>query len=104
MNNRRTLAIIILFPFSLLSLYAMAEVGYIGIFDYHRHSPAGWQVFTDLVIALILVLCWMVPDAKKTGRNPLPWVVLTLLGGSFGPLLYLVTAKSSSSDKAVQHA
>jgi hypothetical protein len=90
--NKRALAIIVLIPFSLLTLYAIAKVGYIGIFDYHRHSPAGWQVFVDLVIALLLVLTWLIPEAKKAGRNPWPWVVITLFMGSFGPLLYLVFA------------
>ena len=42
MNNHRTLAIIILIPFTLLTAYAVMEVGYIGIFDYQLHSPAGW--------------------------------------------------------------
>lgn len=88
--NTRTLAIIVLIPFTLLTAYAVAQVGYIGIFDYHRHSPAGWQVFADLVIALLLVLSYLVPEARKAGRNPWPWVVLTLFLGSFGPLLYLV--------------
>ncbi len=89
MWNRRTLAIVLLIPFSLLTLYAVFEVGNIGIFDYHRHSPAGWQVFADLVVALILVLSWLVVDARKSGRNPWPWVVATLFLGSIGPLLYL---------------
>ena len=89
MLNRRTLAIVLLIPFSLLTLYAVLEVGYIGIFDYHRHSPAGWQVFADLVVALILVLSWLIVDARKSGRNPWPWVVATLFLGSIGPLLYL---------------
>lgn len=97
--NKRMLAIIILIPFSALSLYALAQVGYIGILDYHRHSPAGWQVITDLVIALVLVLTWLIPEAKKAGRNPWPWVVVTLFGGSFGPLLYLVFAKKESVEK-----
>ena len=88
--NTRTLAIIILIPFTLLTVYAVAEVGYIGIFDYHRHSPAGWQVITDLVIALLLVLTWLIPEAKRAGRNPWPWVAITLFAGSIGPLLYLV--------------
>ncbi|MEM7276964.1 MAG: hypothetical protein AAF385_02470 [Pseudomonadota bacterium] len=91
MIDKRTLAIILLVPFSILSVYAVHKVGYIGIFDYHRHSPAGWQVFADLVVALILVLSWMIPDAKKRGRNPIPWVVITLFLGSIGPLLYLAT-------------
>mgnify|MGYP001815876036 CR=1 len=90
MDTRRLIAIAILIPFTLLTVYAVMEVGYIGIFDYHRHSPAGWQVFTDLVIALVLVLLWLIPEARRNGRSPWPWVVLTLVSGSFGPLLYLL--------------
>jgi RsiW-degrading membrane proteinase PrsW (M82 family) len=96
MPSLRTLAIVLLIPFTALTLYAVLEVGYIGIFDYHRHSPAGWQVFADLVVALLLVLYWLIADAKKAGRNPWPWVVVTLLLGSFGPLLYLVFARKSA--------
>jgi drug/metabolite transporter (DMT)-like permease len=95
--SKRTLAIVILIPFLLLTAYAVAQVGYIGIFDYHRHSPAGWQVFADLVIALLLVLSWLVPEARKAGRNPWPWVVVTLFLGSIGPLLYLVSADRTST-------
>jgi drug/metabolite transporter (DMT)-like permease len=91
MKNRRLLAIAILIPFTLLTVYAVAQVGYIGLLDYHRHSPAGWQVFTDLVVALILVLTWMIPEARRSGRNPWPWVVATLFLGSIGPLLYMAT-------------
>ncbi len=97
MSNRRILAIILLIPFSILTVYALSQVGYIGIIDYHRYSPAGWQVIIDLVIALILVLTWLVPEAKKAGRNPWPWVVLTIFTGSIGPLLYLATKKDSPS-------
>jgi len=96
MPSLRTFAIVLLIPFTALTLYAVLEVGYIGIFDYHRHSPAGWQVFADLVVALLLVLYWLIADAKKAGRNPWPWVVVTLLLGSFGPLLYLVFARKSA--------
>ncbi len=96
MTHRKLFAIIVLIPFSLLTVYAVMEVGYLGIFDYHRHSPAGWQVFTDLVIALLLVFVWMIPDARARGRNPWPWVVATLLSGSFGPLLYLATEKKAT--------
>jgi drug/metabolite transporter (DMT)-like permease len=99
MKSARTLGIILLIPFTALTAYAVMQVGYIGIFDYHRHSPAGWQVFADLVIALVLVLLWLVPHAKKAGRNPWPWVVLTLLLGSFGPLLYLVLAGKQPLDE-----
>ena len=96
--NKRILAIVILIPFTLLTAYAVMEVGYVGIFDYHRHSPAGWQVITDLVIALVLVLAWLIPEARKAGKNPWPWVVMTLFLGSFGPLLYLVFAAPRSEN------
>lgn len=88
--TRKNLALLILVPFTLLSLYAVYKVGYLGIVDYHRHSPAGWQVFVDLVIACVLILTWMIPEAKKNGINPWPYVVLTVFLGSFGPLAYLV--------------
>ena len=81
--NRRILAIAILIPFTLLTLYAVSRVGYIGIFEYHLHSPAGWQVITDLVIALILVgfgtvMIWA-PPADFSGALLVGWMVLALL-------------------------
>ena len=94
MPSQKTLAICLLIPFTILTLYVLYQVGYVEIFAYHTRSPAGWQVFTDLVVALILVLTWMIPDARKNQRRIWPWIVATLLLGSIGPLLYLATAKS----------
>lgn len=93
MTTIQKLAIILLVPFLALTLYAVFTVGYIGIFDYQRHSPAGWQVFVDLVIALFLVFCYIVPEAKKAGKNPWPWLITALFLGSIGPLLYIIFAK-----------
>ena len=92
MSYRRPLAIAILVPFTLLTVYAVKEVGYVGIFDYQLGSPAGLQVLVDLVIACLLIFTWMIPEARRNGTNPWPWVALTLALGSFGPLLYLVFA------------
>lgn len=97
--SRKMLAIVLLIPFTALSIYAVYKVGYIGIFDYQMHSPAGWQVITDLVIACILLLAWMIPDAKDKGRNPWPFVGITLFLGSFGPLLYLATGRKGSANQ-----
>lgn len=90
--TRRILAIILLIPFSILSVYAVAKVGYFGIFEYQLHSPGGWQVFADLVIACALLFVWIFPDAKRYQRNPWPYVGITLFLGSLGPLLYLALA------------
>lgn len=96
MTTRQTFSLCLLIPFLALTAYALYSVGYIGIFDYHRHSPAGWQVFADLVIALIIVLMFLIPEAQKAGRNPWPWVVATLFLGSIAPLCYLVVTRKAN--------
>jgi hypothetical protein len=95
-NPERKIAIAILIPFTLLTLNTIFDVGYLGIFEYHIHSSAGWKVITDLVIACLLILMWLVPNAKQCGRNPWPYVAITLTFGSFGPLLYLLLGKKQA--------
>lgn len=97
MPNRKIVALALLIPFVALTLYSVAQVGYLGLFEYHLHSPAGWQVFTDLVIALLLVMLWLFPEARRSGRNPWPWFVATLFLGSISPLLYLATSKEEDA-------
>ena len=88
---QRTLLIIILILFGALSAAAIWQHGYVGVFLSFTQNLAGMQVFADLVISLTLVMTWMWRDAKATGRNIYPWIVLTLAAGSFGPLIYLRT-------------
>lgn len=90
MNTKRILALTLLVPFSFLSVYAVSQVGYWGIIEHHLPNPGGWQVFADLVIALVLVCSWMITDARKQGRNVWPYLLVTLFLGSFGPLLYIL--------------
>lgn len=97
MKPIKALCLAILVPFTGLTVYALAQVGYLGIFSAPLASPGGWQVFADLVIALLLVMVWMVRDASRRGRNVWPYVVVTLLAGSFGPLLYLLLAPASDA-------
>ncbi len=89
----RGLLVIILVLFGALTAAALWQHGYWGIIEPHFQSFGGGQVFADLVIALGLVLIWIWQDAKKMGRNPLPWIVVTLTMGSIGPLIYLITRK-----------
>jgi len=86
----RTILAATLVAFSALTAMALWQHGYWGIFEPLLQSFAGAQVLADLVIALSLFLAWMWRDARATGRNPWPWLVLTLTTGSIGPLLYLL--------------
>ncbi len=61
-------------------------------------SPAsvpakGAYMAQDLALALGLVLVWMWHDARARGRRFVPWLLLTLVAGSFGPLLYLLAQR-----------
>ena len=90
---QRVLLIITLLAFGALSTVAMWQHGYWGILAPHFQSFGAGQVLADLVIALTLVMLWMWQDAKASGRNVWPWLLFTLVAGSFGPLLYLLMAK-----------
>lgn len=93
----RHLLILTLVLFGALSAAALWQHSYWGILEPHLQSFGGAQVLADLVIALSLVGLWMWRDAKATGRNIWPWIALTLTMGSFGPLIYLLTRKSTRS-------
>lgn len=84
------LLVLVLVAFGALSAVAVLDVGYLGILMPHFESAGGLQVLVDLVIALTLVMIWMVADARRHGRVVWPWLVATLLFGSFGPLGYLL--------------
>lgn len=87
---QRRLLIITLGLFGLLTALALLQHGYWGIIAPNFQSLAAGQVFADLVIALSLVMIWIWRDATARGRSAWPWLLVTLLLGSFGPLLYLL--------------
>lgn len=86
---------LVLAAFAVLTALALWFHGYWGIVAPHFQSFGAAQVLVDLVIALGLFLVWMWRDAQASGRNPWPWLVLTLAAGSFGPLLYLLTRRAT---------
>lgn len=92
---KQFLLVATLLAFGGLTGVAVWNEGVIGIFSSITRSYGSMQIFADLVIALVLVMIWMWSDAKKSGRNVWPWLAVTLVAGSFGPLLYLLTRKNS---------
>lgn len=90
MSSRLIALLAVIAAFGALSAMALMEAGYLGVFLGPLQSWAGTQVLVDLVIVCVLAIVWMIGDAKTSGVNPWPFVVLTLAAGSFGPLFYLV--------------
>ena len=90
MSARIVTLLAVIVSFGALSAVALLDVGYWGILQPHFQSWGAAQVFADLVIVAALACIWMVADARERGRSAWPFVALTCVAGSFGPLLYLV--------------
>lgn len=103
MNGRLIALIVVIAGFGVLTTLALEDVGYFGILAPHFQSWGGAQVFVDLTIACLLACIWMVNDARERGISAWPFIAITLVAGSFGPLLYLamrelrVTARPRAS-------
>lgn len=96
MKLQPLLLIAVFAAFGALSLAAIAEHGYFGLFEHQFQSLA------DLVVACLLITVWMIGDARRSGRTVWPYLALTLAAGSFGPLLYLLVGQFGS--RKAQHA
>jgi hypothetical protein len=98
----RSVIVAVLAAFGAFSTYSLWQFGYVGLFREALGNAATMQVFFDLCIALALICAWMIGDARRTRRNPWPYVVMTLALGSFGPLLYLLLRQGSLAPQAGQ--
>jgi drug/metabolite transporter (DMT)-like permease len=90
----KALLIAVLIAFTALTAYTFVHYdGLIQWLLFYTRDPASWQIFADLVITMCLLLVFMKRDAEATGRPFWRWAIFSLLVGSFGPLLYFITAK-----------
>lgn len=90
----KALLIFVFVVFAALTGYTLVHYG--GLFAwlaFYTRDPASWQLLADLVITMVLLLVFIRRDAQTHGRPFVPWAMLCLVVGSFGPLLYFITAK-----------
>jgi hypothetical protein len=76
--------------FGAYTIAAFVEHGLIGFIEEAVENLATVQVLIDLSIVATLALIWMYRDSRSSGVPFLPYAVLTVLAGSFGPLSYLL--------------
>ena len=69
-----------------------------GAFATVAHNPATLLITFDLLIALGIATGWVFLDAKKRGKNPWPYIALTVATGSAGPLAYLIGRVGSAQE------
>jgi hypothetical protein len=90
MSRKQWLLAFVLFDFSILNAYVLYQYGIGGFVQLATANAATMLVLVDLTIALGLVVTWMWNDARSRGMSALPYVAVTLVLGSIGPLLYLL--------------
>ena len=80
-------------PFAIYTTYVLVQVGYMGLIRDSTVNLSSIQVLLDLVIVCLLACLWMHRDAATCARNARPFIIRTLFGGSFGPMLYLLVGE-----------
>lgn len=90
MPGLKPLLWIVTLAFGAFSLWVLAQVGFVGIWQGGFANLGSQQITIDLVIACVIALGFIVRDCRAAGRPWWPWALLTLVGGSFGLLAYLL--------------
>lgn len=94
MLRNKIILLLVFILFLGFTSYCVMEFGFFGIMQEGMKNSATMQIFIDLAISLALILVWIYKDAKKHNRKFAMWLVITLIVGVFGPLLYLLTSKN----------
>lgn len=89
----RSLVMVLLVALTIVTFLAVRDFGYVGIVQYGLFNFATMQIFLDLVITLVLFLFIIHQDTKERNTSFWPWLVITLIFGTYGPLLYLLFRK-----------
>lgn len=100
MTKKQWLLAFVLFDFSVLNAVVLYQYGYGGFVELATANLATIAVLVDLTIALSMVAVWMWNDARDRGISPLPYLAVTLVLGSIGPLIYLLRTGLSAEPAA----
>jgi hypothetical protein len=87
---KKVIPFLVLIPFFAYSFVVAYGHGALGFITLAMKEPWGMQMLLDLSISLFLVGGWLRRDARAHGINPIPYIVMLVLLGSIGALVYLV--------------
>ena len=82
--------IVVLVAFSVFTDILVVNDGYTGFLRLAARDNWGLQMLLDVSISIGLFTFWMIPDARRRGIMPWPYVVACIGLGSIGALAYLV--------------
>ena len=75
--------------FSAWTVYAVVNEGILVVAQEISRSLWSNQIFIDLLLAGGIALAFVVPEARRLGMKPLPWVLATAATGCIGLLAML---------------
>lgn len=90
MTRMLALALFTLVTFGAFTVYCGVTEGPVGFVSLALSHEWGMQMFLDVGISLAIASLWIVPDAKKHGINPWPYLGACLALGSIAALGYVV--------------
>lgn len=93
MQRIRPVILVVAVLFTVYSTMVAVDHGYTGFLSLALREPWGMQILVDLCISLTMVTSLLVIDARRRKQAAWPWVLVTVLLGSIGPLWYLALRK-----------
>lgn len=90
MTRNLALALLAFVSFTVFSVSVAIAHGPLGFLTLALEGGWGLQMLLDIGVALSLASFWIVPDARRHGINPWPFLASTLALGSIGALAYVV--------------
>ena len=90
MTRNLAIALTVFVSFTALTGWIAVEQGPLALVTLILEGGWGLQMLLDITISLVLASFWIVPDARRHGLNPWPFLASTLALGSIGALAYVV--------------
>jgi hypothetical protein len=90
MTRNLALALVVFVSFTAFSTWVAVEHGPLGFLTLAAEGGWGLQMLLDIGISLVVASFWIVPDARRHGINPWPYIAATVGLGSIAALAYLV--------------
>lgn len=89
MTLKKIVILIVAIDFAVLTGLALWKQGIVGLLQLATANWMGMTLTADLCISLTLLSIALYRDARRRGKSPWPFLLLTLCTGSLGPLVYL---------------
>jgi hypothetical protein len=84
MNRKQLVLSAALIVLLAMDAYSVYLYGYVGFFRMMFANFASFNALVDLLVALVLIMVWIGEDARERNVSALPYIVLTIAGGSVG--------------------